>query len=160
MFQSEWERGEFRDCNGVSNGRGLSQDVIRREEAAGEFRGAPAGMVGPPPVITQKNLMVMRKKFEAEIIEENIVSDVFLNKARPAREKPFTAFQVRRIDDDKIEDKDEVKENNEKVETEKDQPRNSSTINFDEKPDVTESERSVRSFYISLSECFLYREGF
>ena len=29
-----------------------------------------------------------------------------------------------------------------------------------QKPCKWESERSVRSFYISLSECFLYREGF
>ena len=61
---------------------------------------APAGMVGPPPVISEQNLEMMRKKFEAESIGENIVSEIFLNKARPVREKPFTAFHLRRVDED------------------------------------------------------------
>ena len=46
---AEWEYGEFRDCNGVSNGTPLPPEVIAAEEAAGGYAGTPAGEVGPPP---------------------------------------------------------------------------------------------------------------
>merc|ERR1719410_942931 len=48
---SEWEYGEFRDCNGVSNGTPLPPEIIAAEEAAGPYHGTPAGEVGPPPEV-------------------------------------------------------------------------------------------------------------
>ena len=59
---SEWEYGEFRDCNGVSNGKTLDKDLLDREKLAGPYRGTPAGLVGPPPVITLEKLTLMRKE--------------------------------------------------------------------------------------------------
>merc|ERR1711997_80915 len=48
--QEEWEYGNFRDCNGVSNGTPLSPETIAAEAAAGPHHGKPAGKIGPPPV--------------------------------------------------------------------------------------------------------------
>jgi len=47
--KEEWDHGNFRDCNGVSNGTPLPPDVLLAEAEAGPFHGTPAGVVGPPP---------------------------------------------------------------------------------------------------------------
>merc|ERR1712241_619435 len=39
---AEWEYGNFRDCNGVSNGTPLSPETIAAEAAAGNYIAAPA----------------------------------------------------------------------------------------------------------------------
>ena len=62
--QAEWVAGAFRDCNGVSNGKLLGQDVIDAENAAaasGDARGiallavpaaaAPLAAVAPAPAV-------------------------------------------------------------------------------------------------------------
>merc|ERR1719412_1414594 len=46
---AEWQYGEFRDRNGVSNGTPLSHQVLEAEQAAGGYHGQPAGEVGPHP---------------------------------------------------------------------------------------------------------------
>ena len=38
---AEWEYGNFRDCNGVSNGTPLSPETIAAEAAAGNYIAAP-----------------------------------------------------------------------------------------------------------------------
>ena len=80
------------------------------------MRGTPAGMVGPPPVISKQNLELMRKRFQAERIGENIVSEIFLNKARPVREKPSSSFHLRRNDEDKAEQNQQETEGEKKEE--------------------------------------------
>ena len=85
-------------------------------------------MVGPPPVISKQNLELMRKRFQAERIGENIVSEIFLNKARPVREKPSSSFHLRRNDEDKAEQdqqetEGEKKEEKKEKEEEKDQKK-------------------------------------
>ena len=45
----DWEFGFFRDCNGISNGRSLSEATLRQEKEAGLSisSGRPAGLMGP-----------------------------------------------------------------------------------------------------------------
>merc|ERR1712130_950569 len=55
--QAEWVAGAFRDCNGVSNGKLLGQDVIDAENAAAALGAAPAvaayNYAGAPAVAVQ-----------------------------------------------------------------------------------------------------------
>merc|ERR1712130_697496 len=46
--QAEWVAGAFRDCNGVSNGKLLGQDVIDAENAAAALA-APLPAIAPAP---------------------------------------------------------------------------------------------------------------
>ena len=62
LCQAEWERGEFRDCNGVHNGLALAGAVVAAEQRAGPHQGRPAGSVGPPPVIRREQLQSMRER--------------------------------------------------------------------------------------------------
>ena len=43
MLQAEWEAGELRDCNGLSNGLPLAEDTLLLEVEAGPYWGTPAG---------------------------------------------------------------------------------------------------------------------
>merc|ERR1719244_1851216 len=61
----EWQTGNFRDCNGVSNGVPLPPETLEAEAAAPPHHGKPAGEVGPPPdpnlsltIVPKKNLAV------------------------------------------------------------------------------------------------------
>jgi len=47
--QAEWEAGDFRDCNGITNGRPLPDETLKAEAKAGPYQGTPAGAIGPPP---------------------------------------------------------------------------------------------------------------
>ena len=47
--QEEWDQGDFRDCNGVSNGTPLPYHVMKYEAQLYPYHGKPAGLVGPPP---------------------------------------------------------------------------------------------------------------
>merc|ERR1719187_1823991 len=49
--QVEWEEGNFRDCNGVSNGRPLPEETEIAEAEPGPYKGKPAGAVGPAPIL-------------------------------------------------------------------------------------------------------------
>ena len=107
----------------MTNGRPLSEEVISRERSAGPYKGSPAGMVGPPPVIKLEQLKKMRKKFgnnnkvNISNIEEADENNNIIHK-RPVRQ-PFTAFNsFKRIDID-VDNKTETQkaeEENAKVE--------------------------------------------
>merc|ERR1712142_1150517 len=56
--QAEWVAGAFRDCNGVSNGKLLGQDVIDAENAAaalGDARGIALLTVSAAPAVAAYN---------------------------------------------------------------------------------------------------------
>merc|ERR1711874_192386 len=54
--QAEWEEGDFRDCNGVSNGRSLPEETVKAEAEAGPYEGKPAGAVGPAPILKSSKI--------------------------------------------------------------------------------------------------------
>lgn len=121
-MQAEWEAGDFRDCNGISNGSPLDQEILDAEAKAEPYKGKPAGAVGPPPVRHKieksrpdnklnsktgkdhsvkskksgsfKSKEVKPEKFLSQNFQKRIMNDIFLGKGVKEPEKKSSGSKI------------------------------------------------------------------